>query len=136
MIVLGADADLEIRAQRTCDLLAQKLPDRLPRHAPKDLSQQVALGMDVVRRLGSGLPQWRLLGERLADRLRIVDRAGIQRIGDDRQRGAMIQDVAYRDLRLAVAGKLRPILRYRLIDVHQPPIHQQIESEAGDALGD
>jgi hypothetical protein len=66
----------------------------------------------------------------------VIDGAWPQRVGDDRQSRAMIEDEAHRQLLLAVGGELGPVLRHRFTDIHQPPIDQQAEGKPGDPLGD
>src|SRR6185437_9379985 len=41
-----------------------------------------------------------------------------------------------REVRFAVGGKFRPVTRHRRVHIDQSAIHQHVESETGDALGD
>jgi len=65
----------------------------------------------------------------------IIDGAGPERIGDDRQTRSMVEQVAHRQLLLAVLRKLGPVFCHGRIDVHEPSIHQQAKRKSGDALG-
>ena len=118
-------ADVEVRAQRLGEFLAQERAQRPARDPPHDLADEVALSDGVVATGCTRLPPGRLGGEEFRHPIPVVpDVSGVDLV-ETRQAGAVAHQMAHFDAFLAVGGELRPVLGDRRVEVEFATVGEQ-----------
>ena len=133
LVVHGVEPDVEVRAERFRDLLAEERADGAAVDAPHELTLEVPLGDRVVPDRGPGLPPRRLLGQVRADLVPLVQVRRRERRVETRQPGAVTHHVAHEHAVFAARRELGPVLRDRRVEVEHAPVgeHQHAERRHG-----
>ena len=116
-VVLGGGADVEVGTERTGDVLAHEVAERLPGHPLDDLALEVALGDGVVARRRARFPPRGLRAEQGSGPATVVEVLVADGLLPARQAGGVAHHVTDLDRVLAVGGELRPHVGHRGVEV-------------------
>ena len=125
---------LVLDAERSSDLVAQRIRERAAGRAPDDLAEQVAEGQSVVAGRGTRFPPRPLVGEERADAVPITEVDGRDvwpQTGDPR---SVDEDVAHRHPVLAMCAELGPDVGHTLLIVQLAVFDQHMRDRGSDAF--
>src|SRR5216683_3710549 len=129
------ESDMKIELERSCDLLAAISTHRFACHTPQRLAEQVSQRERMVAVLRARFPPRGLGGERRRHGFPLHQRVGRQRLAHRRKSCAMTENVSDRKPFLPCLRELRPVARYRCVEVDFPALDQPMNAGRGDALG-
>ena len=132
---LLGQADPEVEAQRTRDLVTEERAERLARDAAHHLAHRPAEGEAVIAVARAGLPERLLVGETRRHVIPVVG-AVVLHLGAHRGHGrGVVEHHARRYMPLAVLGEFRPQLADRRIEVELALRGQHMGAKCRGALG-
>jgi hypothetical protein len=125
---------VEVRAERTRDLVLEEPADARTGDAPDDLTDEIPLRDRVVARRCSRFPPRLLRGEQRRRLVPVVEVRRLHRFLPAREAGAVTEDVGNLDAFLAVLLELRPIARDRRVEVQLRPVGENQRTQGGHRL--
>ena len=135
-VELGRQADEELDARGTGDLVPQIGPERLAGDAPNHFAEQESLRVHVVAVTRAGRPPRRLGGERVRHDLPAQHGARRQRARDGRKPGLMRQQEADRHLCLAGLREFGPVAGDRSVEIERAGVDEAERADGGDGFPD